>query len=211
MKIKLKSKSKATNPRNVGERETRKARRKALTTNLTIEDWEELKWKWIRNKETYPFYALANLYGVSEDCIKDHSEQGGWSAQRQAFISSLKAKVQISIEEMFCRAGLPKQKLIDLITKAAVSTKKLQNVKRCYAPHEVKGRGGKTRFIKAYAIDETITVEDNTTTLQYRELVARLRGMIKEGEKGEGSGGGVPKSLVQIYLPDNGRVTPSNE
>lgn len=137
--------------------------------------WEEIKLLWFQGK--YNFSQLATKFGTSKAAIDKRSSNEGWREQKLKLLQDAQAKIRENVLSMFVDAGLPPEKLIELIAKGAIDTTKLQNVKT--APIKFKktigtGRNRRTVELKPYTLDETISVTDNDTTRFYRELAVRV-------------------------------------
>ena len=176
---------------------------------LSFDQWESLKWQYISGGLT--FEILARKFGVSAATIRNKSCKEKWAAQKKEFEAKVAQKKQETNEEILASLGMPKVRLLQLMTEAAeggADIHKLANVKELIDYQVVrKGKGKNAVEMKVPIILETTQeVRDNDLIMRYRQELHKLIGSYappKSTVKVETDMGEKPK--VEIYIPDNKR------
>ncbi len=142
---------------------------------VTDGEWEEQRYLWLNNKIDHDEVAL-NLK-VSRSLVIQKASRDSWAEQKKKFWLEQKVETRRRVLEMFVNAGLPPERLIELISQGATRTTKLQNVKTSPITFTKKTKDGKIIKIKPFTLDETRTVIDNDNTRAYRELAIKVLDM----------------------------------
>ena len=162
--------------------------------HLIISQWEEVKWRWIKD-DTITFLILSKEYGVTEQDVKMRSSKEDWKSQKKNYQDSLAKNIRVRIIEYFTEAGLPPKKLIALIAQRAVHSTKLASVSRIIYPKKmVKDKNGNLKKVdgRPMTVSESVEAEDNRTMLDYCELASKMMDILP-----------TPRGAIKIDSPED--------
>ena len=146
--------------------------------------------------EGYPASELARKFSVKISYMNKLISSRGWKDQRIKFNKASEDKVM----ELMVEAGLPLGTFIKMLVKDATSSKKLFNIKEVHSKQvKVPGSEDETQNV-AYSLDKTVEVQDNETTLKYRDMLIKLTGMYAPPKQAMVSGKEQKMIPVRTYM-----------